>query len=202
MRSRRLTVVVAMAVMGAMMVAMAGMVQAQPVAGAADAKCLDLARQTLEGFGADINPSNTTFVGGTEGDDDFTGLATEGKRDVFCGFGGNDSIVRLDEGDIFLGGQGDDLVEHNYGTVYGGAGNDEVGQNHGTFYGGEGDENIFDNFGTFYGGEDSDQVYRNRGTFYGGAGNDMVFYNYGTFYGGEGNYDRVVIRNYGTFIQD
>ena len=125
MLRRRLTVMVAMAVMVAMMVASAGMVQAQPVAGAADAKCLALARQTLGGFGQNFNPANYTFIGGTEGNDDFTGKGTEG-RDVFCGFGGSNSIDTLDEGDVFLGGAGGDLVHRNHGTFYGGEGDDFV----------------------------------------------------------------------------
>jgi hypothetical protein len=46
---------------------------------------------------------------------------------VFCGFGGNDSIGTLAEGDIFIGGAGNDQVLSNYGTFYGGDGNDTSG---------------------------------------------------------------------------
>jgi hypothetical protein len=66
---------------------------------------------------------------------------------VFCGFGSFDLIARLDEGDIFLGG----------------AGNDFVGSNHGTFYGEEGDDHVRVNFGTFYGGAGDDSVDINAG---------------------------------------
>src|SRR5215213_1172119 len=61
---------------------------------------------------------------------------------VFCGFGGDDSITSftLDTRDIFLGGEGDDVVDDNRGTFYGGEGNDVVHSNFGTFYGGPGND--------------------------------------------------------------
>ena len=69
---------------------------------------------------------------------------------MFCGFGDGDLIRTLDEGDVFLGGAGNDVVDLNYyGTVYGGAGNDHVSINVGTFYGGEGNDQVGDNYGTF-----------------------------------------------------
>jgi hypothetical protein len=158
--------VVTVAVVMAAMMALSGAALAQPVAGAADAKCLDLARQTLGGFGPNFNPANYTFVGGTEGNDNFTGEGTEG-RDVFCGFGGDDFIETLDEGDVFLGGAGNNEVRNNYGTFYGGEGRDAVhGHNYGTFYGGAGDDMVAYNHGTFYGGEGDDGVLvANFGTF-------------------------------------
>jgi hypothetical protein len=80
-------------------------------------------------LGPGFNPADYTFDGGTEGPDVFTGTA--GTADVFCGFGGDDDIgyiVNLDEGDIFLGGAGNDSVGNtNNGTFYGGEGNDVVG---------------------------------------------------------------------------
>jgi hypothetical protein len=105
---------------------------AQPISGSADAKCAKLAIKTL---GASFNPSNYTFIGGTEGDNVFTGTAGP---DVFCGFGRDDSAPDLKAGDIFLGGAGNDRVGNsNYGTFYGGEGTDVVGYNYpgGTFFG-------------------------------------------------------------------
>lgn len=65
-------------------------------------------------------------------DDDF-GQGTAGS-DVFCGFGDRDSVLTLDAGDIFLGGDGADAVGANNGTFYGGEGNDRVlGPGRGTF---------------------------------------------------------------------
>jgi hypothetical protein len=52
---------------------------------------------------------------------------------VFCGFGSNDQIGTLNEGDIFLGGAGNDVVSDNLGTFYGQEGNDQVFVNSGTF---------------------------------------------------------------------
>jgi len=102
--------------------AASGVAQAKPVSGSADAKCQQLAIKTL---GPGVNPADYTFVGGTAGNDDFTGKATAGP-DVLCGFGGNDSITKVDEGDIFLGGSGNDQVAYNDGTFNGGAGEDFV----------------------------------------------------------------------------
>jgi Ca2+-binding RTX toxin-like protein len=71
-----------------------------------------------------FNPSNYNFVGGTGGDDIDTFTATAGP-DVFCGFGGDDRIAlgfAWDEGDIFLGGEGNDSVFGNAGTFFGGEG--------------------------------------------------------------------------------
>src|SRR5215218_4903638 len=112
-----------MVLLAAAMMAMSGVAQAAPIGSSADAQCLKLAIQTL---GPNFKPSNYTFLGGTEGNNDFTGRATLG-NDVFCGFGGGDYIFTLDEGDIFNGGPGDDYVFGlNDGTFYGGDGNDYV----------------------------------------------------------------------------
>jgi hypothetical protein len=75
-----------------------------------------------------LNPSGYTFVGGTDDSDVFDRAATAGP-DVFCGFGGNDPTTKVDEGDIFLGGAGNDQVAYNDGTFYGGAGEDFVAIN-------------------------------------------------------------------------
>jgi len=88
-----------------------------------------------------FNPSNYTFIGGTEGEDDFDGRVTA-SPDVFCGFGGNDYITDVDAGDVLLGGTGNDALQVNRGTVYGQEGDDYVVINIGTFYGGPGNDDL------------------------------------------------------------
>ena len=78
---------------------------------------------------------------------------------MFCGFGGDDFIRTLDEGDIFLGGAGNDTVRDNFGTAYGQEGDDQV---------------VFNFTGIFYGGAGNDFVSNNQGTFNGGPGDDTV----------------------------
>jgi hypothetical protein len=118
--------------------------QAKPITnGKADAKCLVEANKTL---GPGFNPSDYTFHGGTEDSDNFDLRGTD-DPDVFCGFGGGDSILRrLEAGDIFLGGEGNGTVTDNYDTFYGEAGNDSVEHNSpvGPFYGGPGIDTVFD----------------------------------------------------------
>jgi hypothetical protein len=186
---KRMLLLVTVALMLAAAMALSGVAQARPIADSADAKCAKLAIKTL---GPSFNPSNYTFIGGTEGDDNFTGQATDGPY-VFCGFGGDDFIHTLDQGDIFLGGADNDFVDFNFG---------------GTFYGQEGNDLVVDNDGgsTFYGGAGNDFVGFNYGgppeevnTFYGGAGDDVVDINEGTFYGQEGNDS--VNTNFGIFVQ-
>ena len=131
-----LLLLVTVATMLAAAMALSGVAQAKPTADSANARCEKLAIQTL---GPSFDPSNYTFHGGTAGDDVFTGQATEGPE-VFCGFGGNDRIQTLDEGDIFLGGAGNDVVVRSFGMFYGQEGNDSVSDTQGssgTFYGGE-----------------------------------------------------------------
>lgn len=180
-----------LALMFAAAMALSGVAQAKPVGGSADAKCQQLAIQTL---GPGFNPAGYTFVGGTVGNDNFTDQAYQGTSpDVFCGFGGDDHLYLLREGDIFLGGLGNDSVDVNQGTFYGGLGNDSIATfNYGTFYGGAGNDIGGDtNEGTFYGEAGNDQVLgANYSTFNGGAGDDFVYFNDGTFNGGGGN-DRV-----------
>ena len=132
---KRILLLVTVALMLACAMALSGVAQAKPISDKADARCAKLAIKTL---GASYNPSNFTFIGGTEGIDNFTDQGAAG-QDVFCGFGGPDSIgsisspATLDEGDIFLGGAGMDFVEENYGTFYGQKGDDFVFIKFGTF---------------------------------------------------------------------
>jgi hypothetical protein len=152
---RRILLLTTLAAMLAAAMALSGVAQAKPTIGSkADAKCLAEAVRTL---GPGFNPTNYTFIGGTEGLDLFDPSATAGPE-VFCGFGGNDIIFTLAEGDIFLGGAGHDTVFENYGTFYGGEGLDSVDINEGTFYGGEGDDSVHLNLGTFNGGPGNDSV--------------------------------------------
>jgi hypothetical protein len=120
--------------------------QAKPITnGKAGVQCKKLAIKTL---GPGFKPSNYNFIGGTTGDDDFSGRATVAGNDVFCGFGGDDAIGTLEAGDIFLGGAGDDALTENYSTVKGGADNDYVLNNYGTFNGGDGNDTVYFNYGT------------------------------------------------------
>jgi hypothetical protein len=144
---RRILLMMSMALVFAAALALSGAAQAKPVADSADAQCLKLAIRTL---GTGFKPSGYTFVGGTEGNDDFTPEEATGGPDVFCGFGDDDSVLTLDAGDIFLGGEGDDAVGANNGTYYGGAGDDIVYTNEGTFYGGAGNDRMLGpGLGTF-----------------------------------------------------
>jgi len=160
---RKLTILVATALMLATILALSGVAQTAPVGGKADAKCLAEANKTLQpGF----KPSDYNFVGGTEGIDRRDTLTATDGPDVFCGFGGDDAIDGLDRGDIFLGGAGNDRVSNsNYGTFYGGEGTDYVNFNEGTFFGGEGDDVVGYNYpgGTFYGEGGDDDVFSDQG---------------------------------------
>jgi Ca2+-binding RTX toxin-like protein len=116
-----------------------------------------------------FNPSDYTFFGGTdEGPDSFNLKGTEGRPDVFCGFGGDDGVLTLEAGDIFLGGAGIERVDDNFGTFNGGSGDDSVRVNSviGIFFGEEGNDRVDDN--------------SPRGTFDGGPGDDSVVFNNGT----------------------
>jgi len=128
---RRIWLMMTLALMFAAAMALSGVAQAKPITnGKADAKCLAEAIRTL---GPGFNPSDYTFHGGTEGFDSFYIPATAG-HNVFCGFGGDDEAAVLEAGDIFLGGEGNDIVISNFGgTFYGGAGNDTVFSGNGTF---------------------------------------------------------------------
>jgi Ca2+-binding RTX toxin-like protein len=120
------------------------------------------------------------FIGGSDTkNDNFSHKGTKG-TDAFCGFGGNDSIYTLREGDIFIGGAGRDAA----GTL-----NNPVSGNYGTFNGGDGNDTV--------------QWNTSSGTFNGDAGDDSVLFNYGIFNGGDG-FDSVTSPNEstGTFNQD
>ena len=126
----------------------------------ARARCIqEAARAGL--LGADLNPGNANFVGGTDDNDHaafWSARATTG-RDVFCGFDGEDQIGSLGAGDVFLGGDGiDSVVSLVGGTFNGGDGNDHVFNLHGgTFNGGDGDDQVIDMLGgTFNGGPGTD----------------------------------------------
>ena len=81
------------------------------------AEAQSLTGLTLDGY---------NFIYGKNRNDNFTDQGTAG-NDVFCGLGGDDYITTLAEGDIFLGGAGNDTVDlANNGTFYGGDGNDSI----------------------------------------------------------------------------
>src|SRR5918998_5358019 len=90
---KRILLLVTVASMLAAAMALSGVARAGPVGSKADAQCMTLANKTL---GSSFKPSNYTFIGGTAGNDTFTG--TDGQREVFCGFGGDDSIGTLGGG--------------------------------------------------------------------------------------------------------
>ena len=140
---KRILLLVTLALMLAAALALSGVALAKPtIATKADTKCLAEAAKTVDQPG--FKPSDYTFHGGTEGNDNFTDQATAGP-DVFCGFGGDDQIfLTLNAGDIFLGGPGDDFVAVNApgGIFYGGPGDDHVSGNRGTFFGGEGFDTV------------------------------------------------------------
>src|SRR5215217_1077826 len=144
---KRILLLTTLAAMLVAAMALSGVAQGAPVGDPADAKCLAEAVQTLQpGF----KPTDYTFIGGTETEstgpeinDNFDDQATNDPQ-VFCGFSGNDLINVLQQGDIFLGGAGDDRVSNNFG---------------GTFLGEEGNDVVFRlSGGTFDGGEGFDQV--------------------------------------------
>ena len=133
------------------------------------------------------NTSGYNVVLGTEGDDDFAGRLT-GWGDLVCGFGGDDTVAfaadgnyhvdtTIREGDVFLGGEGNDslLQFTRLGVFYGGSGEDFVSEVHGPFYGGAGNDSVRVVWqGVFYGGDDDDYAFSisSSGTFYGELGAD------------------------------
>ena|SRR5215208_135646 len=142
---KRIVLLTTLAAMLAAAMALSGVAQAAPISGKADVQCLKLAIKTL---GPSFNPGTYTFIGGTEGIDNFSNppQATAGP-DVICGFGGDDAIFTVDAGDIFLGGEGNEFIAFNSGTVYGGEGNDFIDTNKGTFDGGAGTDEVSINEG-------------------------------------------------------
>src|SRR5919199_2068119 len=104
---KRIMLLVTLVLMLAAALALSGVAQAKPISDSPDAKCEKLAIQTL---GSSFNPANYTFHGGTAGDDNFSYQGISGPV-VFCGFGGNDSVVGgIGAGEIFLVGGGLYLV--------------------------------------------------------------------------------------------
>ena len=176
---KRILLLLTVALLLAAAMALSGVAQAKladkPAGGKPSSKCQQEAVSlSLDGY---------NFIGGgNKKNDDFTGKATAGP-DVFCGFGGDDRIGTLDEGDIFLGGDGTDTVVYdNFGTFYGGAGDDSVDNtNYDTFYGEDGNDYVNTNSGFVYGGAGDDSVNSNATISYGGDGNDYVDWNAGTF---------------------
>lgn len=182
-------------------------------------RCIsELAEAGVIGRGS--NPGQANIVVGTEGDDDFGTSATDPGQltdgvDLVCGFGGDDTIECCDQGladsfsdgDVFLGGAGNDAVVflRQGSTFFGGAGDDRADWifEDSTFHGGDGaDFSAFLEGGTFNGGDGPDElVFLNEGTFNGDAGEDVVtFLLGGTFNGGEG-VDSVAFQTDGTFNQ-
>src|SRR5688500_10454224 len=73
-------------------------------AGSAKARC----KQALRSAG--FNPADWNLVLGTAGNDSFAAADLTSERDAICGLHGDDSIARLEGGDLFLGGSGADRV--------------------------------------------------------------------------------------------
>src|SRR5688572_4385309 len=121
---KRIVLLTALAAMTAAAMALSGVALAQPITiGDAGKKCFLEAVRTLQ---PGLKTADYTFHGGTEGNDDFTAVKTTGP-DVFCGLGGDDEILDLNPGDIFLGGAGNDSVTtDNIGTFNGGTGLDTI----------------------------------------------------------------------------
>lgn len=117
------------------------------------------------------------LVPGTEANEDLSTFLTTDK-DLVCGFGGSDFLNSLDEGDVFLGGDGSDKVVSMTGGIFiGDEGNDAVQDlNDGIFNGGRGDDTVCTlSGGIFNGGEGSDLVATvDGGVFDGGDGKDFV----------------------------
>jgi opacity protein-like surface antigen len=147
---KRMLLLVTLALMLAAAMALSGVAQAASPSARCQAEAETLTGLDLTGY---------NFIAGKNNKrgDDFTSKATEG-ADVFCGFGGNDYIETLGEDDIFIGGDGIDWTDINFGTFYGGAGEDGVLANYGTFYGEADADEVLNNYGTFDGGEGSDGI--------------------------------------------
>lgn len=143
-------------------------------------------------------PTNANYILGTDGDDAFE-LPPYGTNDVICGFAGNDHIggprvnQDLQDGDIFLGGAGNDTQYTVYGGTFVGGEGDDVTNNMyaGIFTGGTGNDRV--------GGPATDQGTLGGGTFNGGDGNDLVYYQSGGIFNGEAGCDQVNHFGFGTF---
>jgi Ca2+-binding RTX toxin-like protein len=130
------------------------------VDGAAGARCLLLVR-AAGGINSEVNPSTRQFRGGTDGDDVESAVWPS---EVYCGFGGNDTVQFLEgdfsDGGIFYGGPGDDdvYVNSRNAVFHGGAGNEYVESNSGLYFGGDGDDRALENHGAFDGGPGTDSI--------------------------------------------
>jgi hypothetical protein len=104
-------------------------------------------------WGKTLNPGKATFISGTAGDDKLE-IIEAGV--VFCGLGGNDTVVV------------------NNGWFYGGGGIDTVWENNGIVDGGENTDVVLMNGGVFRGRNAADFVHVNKGVFDGGPGIDGI----------------------------
>lgn len=136
------------------------------VDGAAGAACLRELRDAGL-LGAAFNPGNLRFTGGTEGDDQITGVPA---GTVYCGFGGDDQVTFPGGhiAGIFYGGEGEDIAAYvdEGGRFIGGPGTDTVIWNSGVTEGNEGDDIVVFNYSTglFDGGAGTDEVTRPDGS--------------------------------------
>jgi len=73
------------------------------------------------------------------------------RGEVYCGHGGNDSVLNGNHG-VFVGGPGSDYTYWNDGAFYGGPGKDWALVNWKPFIGGPGDDEVWSNHGDFIGG--------------------------------------------------
>src|SRR5215203_5198669 len=118
---KRMFMLLSLALMVVAAMALSGVAQAA----SQSAKCKQAAILT---FGPSFDTTAYNFIAGSDRkNDNFSSKGKEGVADVFCGFGGNDEIGTLAEGDIFIGGAGGDSVIYNFvGIFIGGDGNDTV----------------------------------------------------------------------------
>src|SRR5215210_3511245 len=174
---KRMFMLLSLALMIGAAMALSGVAQAA----SPTAKCKQAAIEATTLSGTSFDPTTYNFIAGNnKKNDNFTSKNTQGSKDVFCGFGGDDEIANIDADDIFIGGAGGDATAGgaNYGIFYGGDGSDGASYNYGTLYGDAGDDTLQFNYGTFNGGDGSDYVEDNFGTFYGGFnGGDNVIGN-------------------------
>ena len=106
---KRLFMLLAVALMVVAAMALSGVAQAASPSSDCREKAESLTGKNLEGY---------FFVVGTADSNTFS--PTNGRAEVFCGFGGGDRISHLKGVDIFIGGAGRDYVGTNNGTFYGG----------------------------------------------------------------------------------
>lgn len=187
---------------GLLVVILPGVVAAE-TDGERTARCIGQAEAAM---GVDIRRAQfDDIVLGTSGDD--AGMANPPGPTLICGFGGADTTgyigdaTTLIDGDIFVGGSGDDYAQEvgppgapSSAVFVGGVGNDTVGGRGmtGTFFGGPGDDTagFMREASKFVGGPGDDvAVPQLGGIFQGGDGNDTVrnYMEDGLFRGGDGN---------------